>query len=80
MPLNSLLKVCSNKKTRGKLTVTEVKKMEPEEFIEKIKKAFARVIAMPEWMQTILLQDIDAAIENRIRTMEIIIQSQNPES
>ena len=27
-------------------------------------------------MQTILLEDIDAAIENRIRTMEIIIQSQ----
>ena len=51
--------------------------METEEFIEKIKKAFARVIAMPEWMQTILLEDIDAAIENRIRTMEIIIQSQN---
>lgn len=54
--------------------------MEPEEFIEKIKKAFARVIAMPEWMQTILLEDIDAAIENRIRTMEIIIQSHSQES
>jgi hypothetical protein len=54
--------------------------LEPEEFIEKIKKTFIRVAAMPEWMQTILLEDIDAAIENRIRTMEIIIQSHNTQS
>ncbi len=80
MPFNSLLKVCSSKKPEINFSVTEVKKMEPEEFIEKIKKAFARVIAMPEWMQTILLEDIDAAIENRIRTMEIIIQSHSQES
>ena len=53
--------------------------MEPEEFIEKIKKTFVRVVAMPEWMQTILLEDIEAAIENRIRTMEIINQSHNQE-
>ncbi len=52
--------------------------MEPEEFIEKIKKTFVRVVAMPEWMQTILMEDIDAAIENRNRTLEIIIQSQSP--
>jgi len=53
--------------------------LEPEEFIEKIKKTFVRVVAMPEWMQTILLEDIEAAIENRIRTMEIINQSHNQE-
>jgi hypothetical protein len=45
----------------------------PEEFIEKIKKTFDRVVAMPEWMQTILLEDINATIENRVRTMEMIV-------
>ena len=48
--------------------------MEPEEFIGEIKKTFSRACALPDWMQRILLEDINAAIENRIRTMELIIQ------
>ncbi len=50
--------------------------MEPEEFIEQIKKTFARASLLPDWMQQILLEDINDAIENRIRTMELIIQAQ----
>ncbi len=50
--------------------------MEPEDYVEFSKRIFARVAALPEWMQTILLEDINAAIENRIRTMELIIQAQ----
>jgi hypothetical protein len=49
--------------------------LEPEEFIEQIKKTFSRGCALPDWMQQILLEDINAAIENRIRTMELIIQA-----
>ena len=49
--------------------------MEPEEFIEQIKRTFSRAIALPDWMQQILLEDINATIENRIRTMELIIQA-----
>ena len=48
--------------------------MEPEEFIGEIKKTFSRVAMLPDWMQQIILEDINAAIENRIRTMELIIQ------
>jgi hypothetical protein len=51
--------------------------LEPEEFIGEIKKTFSRACALPDWMQKILLEDINAAIENRIRTMELIIQA-NP--
>ena len=49
--------------------------MEPEEFIGEIKKTFSRACVLPDWMQQILLEDINAAIENRIRTMELIIQA-----
>jgi hypothetical protein len=49
--------------------------LEPEEFIGQIKKTFSRACALPDWMQQILLEDINAAIENRIRTMELIIQA-----
>jgi hypothetical protein len=49
--------------------------LEPEEFIEQIKRTFSRGCALPDWMQQILLEDINAAIENRIRTMELIIQT-----
>jgi hypothetical protein len=49
--------------------------LEPEEFIEQIKRTFSRAAMLPDWMQQILLEDINAAIENRVRTMELIIQS-----
>jgi hypothetical protein len=51
--------------------------LEPEEFIGQIKKTFSRAAMLPDWMQQILLEDINAAIENRICTMELIIQA-NP--
>jgi hypothetical protein len=50
--------------------------LEPEDYVEFSKHIFARIATLPEWMQTILLEDINAAIENRIRTMELIIQAQ----
>jgi hypothetical protein len=53
--------------------------LEPEEFIGQIKRTFSRACALPDWMQQILLEDINAAIENRVRTMELIIQA-NKES
>ena len=49
--------------------------MEPEEFIGEIKKTFSHASVLPDWMQQILLEDINDAIENRIRTMELIIQA-----
>jgi hypothetical protein len=54
--------------------------LEPEEFIEQIKQTFSRASVLPDWMQLILLEDINAAIENRIRTMELIIQAKPRES
>jgi hypothetical protein len=53
--------------------------LEPEEFIEQIKRTFSRAVMLPDWMQQILLEDINAAIENRIRTMTLIIQA-NPKA
>jgi hypothetical protein len=49
------------------------------EIDEYSKRIFARMAMLPEWMQSILLEDINDAIENRIRTMELIIQA-NKES
>ncbi len=49
--------------------------MEPEEFIEQIKRTFSRASMLPDWMQQILLEDINASIENRVRTMELIINA-----
>ena len=54
--------------------------LEPEEFIGEIKKTFSRACVLPDWMQQILLEDINAAIENRIRTMELIIQAKPRDS
>lgn len=49
--------------------------MESTEFDERLKKALSRIRNFPEWMQVILLEDINATIENRTRTMELIIQA-----
>lgn len=43
------------------------------EFVEALKKSFSKIADFPEWMQIILLEDINATIENRVRTMEIIL-------
>lgn len=36
-----------------------------------------RILVLPEWLQTILLEDINTAINNRISTMELIINAKN---
>lgn len=33
-----------------------------------------RIRKMPKWMQDIILEDINAAVKNRVATMEMIIQ------
>jgi hypothetical protein len=35
----------------------------------------ARILQFPKWMQTIILADVNTAVENRIATMEMILQS-----
>jgi hypothetical protein len=35
-----------------------------------------RILNLPEWMQTILLDDINTAVINRIAIMELIINAQ----
>jgi hypothetical protein len=35
-----------------------------------------RILDLPEWMQTILLDDINTAVNNRIATMELILNAQ----
>ena len=43
------------------------------DLISAIKRCFSKIADLPEWMQVILLEDIRDAIENRIRTMEMIL-------
>ncbi len=35
-----------------------------------------RILDLPEWMQTILLDDINTAVTNRIAIMEMILNAQ----
>lgn len=35
-----------------------------------------RILRLPKYMQTIILEDVNTAVENRVATMEMIIQSQ----
>jgi hypothetical protein len=35
-----------------------------------------RVLKLPKWMQTIILEDVNTAITNRIATMEMIQNAQ----
>jgi hypothetical protein len=41
-------------------------------FERELQKTLKKINALPEWMQKILLQDINMAIENRIAVMEMI--------
>lgn len=38
-------------------------------------KIGARILRMPEWMQNIILEDINTAILNRIAVMELVQRS-----
>ena len=40
----------------------------------------ARVLKLPKWLQVIIVQDINVAIENRIATMEMICQAKKSRS
>ena len=35
-----------------------------------------RVLKLPEWMQNIVLEDVNTAIKNRVATMEMISNAQ----
>ena len=41
-------------------------------FERELQKTLEKINSLPEWMQEILLQDINTAIENRIAIMEMI--------
>jgi hypothetical protein len=41
-------------------------------FEHELRKTLEKISALPEYMQEILLQDINTAIENRIAIMEMI--------
>ena len=38
-------------------------------------KVGARILMLPEWMQTILLEDVNTAVENRLAVMEMILKA-----
>ena len=38
-------------------------------------KVGARILMLPEWMQTILLEDVNTAVENRLSVMEMILKA-----
>jgi hypothetical protein len=46
--------------------------MEVVEFNKKIQETFVIIATWPEWLQNIVLEDIAAAIDNRVRTMDLI--------
>jgi hypothetical protein len=35
-----------------------------------------RILNLPDWMQTIILDDINTSVNNRLATMELIINAQ----
>jgi hypothetical protein len=41
-------------------------------FEHELRKTLEKINELPEWMQEILLQDINVAIENRIAIMEMV--------
>ena len=38
-------------------------------------KLGVRILKFPRWMQVIILQDVNVAIENRVATMEMILNA-----
>jgi hypothetical protein len=35
-----------------------------------------RIIRLPKYMQTIILEDVNTAVENRVATMEMILEAE----
>jgi hypothetical protein len=50
---------------------TELRK----KWVKKWEQLGARILKFPKWMQTIILEDVNCAIQNRIATMEMILIS-----
>jgi len=50
---------------------TELRK----KWMKKWERLGARILKFPKWMQAIVLEDVNCAIQNRIATMEMILIS-----
>lgn len=46
-----------------------------EEWLKTWEKLGARILRFPKYMQTIVLEDVNTAIESRVATMEMILES-----
>ena len=47
-----------------------------KKWIRMWEKLGERILKLPKWMQTIILEDVNTAITNRIATMEMIQNAQ----
>jgi hypothetical protein len=47
-----------------------------QRWIRTWEKCGERILKLPKWMQTIILEDVNTAISNRIATMEMIHNAQ----
>jgi hypothetical protein len=43
-----------------------------KKWVRTCEKLGVRILKLPKWMQTIILEDVNTAITNRIATMEMI--------
>lgn len=46
-----------------------------KKWMKKWEQLGARILRFPKWMQAIVLEDVNTAIENRVATMEMILRS-----
>jgi hypothetical protein len=46
-----------------------------KKWMKKWEQLGVRILRFPKWMQTIVLEDVNTTIENRVSTMEMIIRS-----
>lgn len=46
-----------------------------KKWVKKWEQLGARILRFPKYMQVIILEDVNTAIENRVATMEMILRS-----
>lgn len=46
-----------------------------QEWLKTWEKLGARILRFPKYMQAIILEDVNTAVENRVATMEMILAS-----
>ena len=46
-----------------------------KKWLETWEQLGSRILQFPKWMQKIILQDVETAIQNRVATMEMILAS-----